>query len=137
MRSLTLAAIAMVVSPSFTLTVFQAEPTVRVDAGEGAVSRRVLSAAERATSRVLIVRRGNKFFWVSREGRELTPLAVGNLHIFVDPEGAGYVQVLDTYTSTAEARAAGHRYRFMEHVTVGLSTTTYWGVADTFRVGPP
>jgi len=132
---LAIAAMLLLAAPAVARNVLDAEPAVRIDSNEDATTRRVLPAVERAKNRVVIIKRGGKYLWASREGRELIHHTSGPFHYFVDPSGAGYVKVFDSYYLPAGNREKGPRYRLMEHVTAMMGSITYWGWTDTFDIG--
>lgn len=74
---------------------------------------------------VVIERRDGRYYWVSRENRELIHSIGGAFHLFIDPRGGGYVKVL--------AINEGKGFPYIEHVTVGLTTITYWGSSRRFE----
>ena len=115
--------------------VLNALPTVRVDSGEGGTKRSVLAKSERTKSAVTIVRRGDQFFWASRENVELLHDGSGAVHYFVAPQGSGYIKVLDTKDLPESMRRPGPRFSYMEHVSMELVSITYWGATDEFNLG--
>lgn len=115
-------------------TVLDAGPAVKVESGEGATTRSVLRESERTKYRVIVTKRGGQYFWTSREERELVYQQSGAFYYFIDPRGGGYVKVFDADTLPASMRDPGPRFRYMEHLTLGLSTITYWGMVDQFDV---
>jgi hypothetical protein len=133
---MTVAAALLLVAPAAAQNVLDAEPTVRIDSAENAATRRVLPDLERAKNRVIIVKRDGKYLWASREGRELIHRVSGMFHCFIDPTGGGYVKILDSHEVPLKLRTPGPRYRFMEHVTEGLGSITYWGGTDDFQLHP-
>ncbi|PIS37312.1 MAG: hypothetical protein COT35_06680 [Nitrospirae bacterium CG08_land_8_20_14_0_20_52_24] len=50
-----------------------------------------LTGSEQNEYRVLIIKRGEKYFWSSRENRELIKLESGDITIFMEKGGAGYI----------------------------------------------
>jgi len=124
----------LVASPAFAQVVLDAEPTVKVESGERATSRLLLSEPDRTKYRVTITRRDGRYFWTSREGRELVHHASGAFHYFIEPGGGGYIKVFDTHTLPKSMRDPGPRFRYMEHLTLWLGTITYWGSSDEFRL---
>jgi len=79
-----------------------------------------LSESQQSESRLIITRKGQKYYWTSRQDRELTKHESGIYTIFLETKGAGYVK---TMKST-------DKVLYMEHMGLGLETITYWGVAD-------
>jgi len=124
----------LVAAPAFAQVVLDAKPTVKVESGEGATSRLLLSEPDRTKHRVTITRRDGRYFWTSREDRELLHHGSGAFHYFIEPGGGGYIKVFDTRTLPESMRDPGPRFRYMEHLTLWLGTITYWGASDEFRL---
>lgn len=82
-----------------------------------------LSKDEQYSYRLLITKNDGKFFWTSRENRELLFNQTGRFYNFIEPNGAGYIKV---------AKIKG-KYLYMEHLTLGFKNITYWGVAEEFN----
>lgn len=79
-----------------------------------------LSESQQAESRLIITRKGHKYYWTSRQDRELAKHESGIYTIFLETKGAGYVK----------AMKSADKVLYMEHMGLGLETITYWGVAD-------
>lgn len=118
-------------TPSVAQNVLDAEPTVQIESSEDATKRVVLPSEERARNKVIIIKQGEKYLWASREGRELAHHVSGSFHYFVAPGGAGYVKV---FAVPAKQRGRGAHYYFMEHVTVGMASISYWGETEMFNL---
>lgn len=127
-------AILLVASPVFAQVVLDAKPIVKVESGEGATLRQLLSEPDRTKYRVTIIRRGGRYFWTSREDRELLHHLSGAFHYFIEPRGGGYIKVFDAHTLPESLRDPGPRFRYMEHLTFWLGTITYWGASEEFRL---
>ena len=110
--------------------VLNATPETRVDSDSGSTTRKILSESEQNEYRVLIVKDGEKYFWATRENRELIHRISGAHHYFIDPQGGGYVKVFDTSFLPDFLREQGPRFAYYEHLSLGLQTITYWGTAD-------
>lgn len=131
-----LLAILLFASPGIAQTiVLTAKPTAKVESGDASTERYVLSESEREKYRVIITRRDGRYFWSSRENRELIYQPSGALHYFIDPSGSGYVKILDTHMLPESMRDPGPRFRYMEHLTLWLRMITYWGATDQFQMG--
>jgi len=130
----TMLCILLGASPVIAQVVLDATPTVKVESGEGATSRVLLSGPDRTKNRVTITRRGDRYFWTSREDRELVHHASGAFHHFIQPGGGGYIKVFDTHMLPESMRDPGPRFRYMEHSTLWLGTITYWGTSKEFRL---
>lgn len=112
--------------------VFDASPTVKVESGDLKATRFVLSKKERMEFRVTIVQREGRYYWASRENKELAYSTSGAHHYFIATDGAGYVKIQDAELLPELMRSPGPRFRYMEHLSITLATITYWGASDKF-----
>ena len=126
--------ILFVTSPAAAQVVLEAKPTVKVESGEGATSRVLLSEPDRTKYSVTIIRRSGRYVWASRDDRELVHHVSGAFHYFIEPGGGGYIKIFDTHTLPESMRDPGPRFRYMEHLTLWLGTITYWGASDEFHL---
>ena len=78
-----------------------------------------MSKAEQWNYRLEITRKGDKYFWASRENKELLFSKSGGFFNFVEPNATGYVRIVKTEQGVL----------YMEHLTIGLKNITYWGIA--------
>jgi len=131
---ITALALSLIAAPAAAQVVLDAKPTVKVESAEGGTARVVLDESARTEYRLTIVQKGQRYFWSSREDRELLHHPSGAFHYFIAPSGAGYIKVFDSHTLPSSLRDAGPRFRYMEHLTHWLGTVTYWGSTDKFRL---
>lgn len=82
-----------------------------------------LTESQQNESRLIITKKGQKYYWTSRQDRELTKHESGVYTIFFETKGAGYVKVMKSE----------EKVLYMEHMGLGLETITYWGTADYLR----
>ncbi len=135
MRLLTgLVVVLWFASPATPQEVLSVRPTVKVESNAASTQRFQLSDAEQEEFRVVITTRDGRYYWISREGRELIHHRSGVFHYFIDPTGGGYVKVVDTGLLPESLRDPGPRVQYLEHVTLGLHTITYWGASEDFRL---
>lgn len=104
--------------------VFRGVPSVRVSAAPDGESRQKLDDAAGKKNECVIVRRGKRYFWSSRENAELTRIDSGQFTYFLHARGSGYVKV---FNGSREATKAPADY--VEHVSVEFNAITYWGRA--------
>ena len=78
-----------------------------------------LSKSEQWNYRLEIVKKGNKYYWASRENKELLFSRSNEFYNFVEPNAAGYIRIAKTESGVL----------YMEHLTLGMKNITYWGVA--------
>jgi hypothetical protein len=119
-------------SGSFATTIIAAEeteifvgvPTVKYDVSVNDYKQTKLTPSQAADNAVRISKVGNDYFWKSRDNRPLVYSQSGDFSLFVEPGGAGYVKI--TKAPTGEIT-------FLEHVSLGLMTITYYGAAESFE----
>jgi hypothetical protein len=109
--------------------VFSGTPTVKAESAAHAANRLELTTQEQTEYRVRITARDGKYYWASRENKELFHLRSGAFDWFVAP-GSGYIKVVDRKYLLQED---GPRYLYMEHMTLFLNTLTYWGGGEHFQ----
>ena len=63
-----------------------------------------------------IIRHNDSYLWASRENKKLLYSRSGVFHNFIAP-GSGYIRVTESDKGCI----------YMEHLTLGLSSITYWG----------
>jgi hypothetical protein len=117
-------------APAESVVVMEGRPVARVESTEHDARHSAVPAAERETLKVVIVRKGNRYFWASRVNRELERRVSGAFHYFIDRIEGGYIRVFDRSTLPESMRPEGAQFEYTEHVPVWRSTMTYWGVTD-------
>ena len=128
------ALVFVLASPGLAQTVLSARPTVKVESDAASTQRFQLSDAEQEEFRVVITTRDGRYYWISREGRELIHHASGAFHYFIDPTGGGYIKVFDTSLVPEFLRDPGPRFQYFEVLSLWLGTITYWGASEDFRL---
>ncbi len=78
-----------------------------------------LSKEDQWNYRLEIVKKGNKYYWASRENRELHFSKSGQFYNFIEQDVAGYIRAVKTENGVL----------YMEHLTLGLKNITYWGLS--------
>jgi hypothetical protein len=119
-------------SPAESATVLQGRPASRTESSDETSKHVTIPDAERAKVAVVIVRKGGRYFWASRENRELERRVSGAFTYFVDRTEGGYIRVFDRSTLPESLRPDGPQFEYTEHVPVWRNTVTYWGVLDRF-----
>jgi hypothetical protein len=74
-----------------------------------------------------IAKRGDKYFWQSRENVELSRNQSGIYTTFVAKNGSGYIRIIDSKMKKVLFEKEEQPYDYMEHLITGLSTITYYG----------
>jgi hypothetical protein len=116
-----------------TAVVVSGRPETRTDSASDAARHTAVTGAERDTLKVVIVRKGDRYFWASRDNRELERRVSGAFHIFVERTDGGYVRVFDRSTLAESMRPEGARFEYTEHVPQFRGAVTYWGTLDEFQ----
>jgi hypothetical protein len=118
-----------------TAAVFQGRPMVRIGEGglghkEGAIEH--LSPAEAEQYQCVIHNKGGRYYWASRENKELVRTSSGSFMTFMARDGSGYVRIIppDRKAAAALMSETANKYDYIEHLLMGLVTITYYGVAQ-------
>lgn len=82
-----------------------------------------MDSVKKKNHRVIIIKDGEEYIWESRERRKLIRSTHGPFILFIDPTGGGYIKV-----APSEGKMI-----YMEHLSQGLNTFTYWGVVEHFE----
>lgn len=82
-----------------------------------------MDSVKKKNHRVIIIKDGDDYYWETRERKKLIRSTQGPFILFIDPTGGGYIKVV-----SAEGKMI-----YMEHLSQGLSTFTYWGVVEHFE----
>ena len=110
-------------------TVFSGMPVTKIS--EGGVERTVedIKAPRSAQLMCIITKVGDKYFWSTREGKEMVRLASGAFITFLAVDGAGYVRVLlpEMKAVASLTGEAEKRFDYVEHLQIGLRSVTYYG----------
>ncbi len=105
-------------------TVFVGLPTMRLTA-DGEVNSMVrLSAKEAAEFECRIVQESGRYFWASRENKELEVSSSGIFVFFCTKDGSGLIKI------TTNSQLALSEFDYFEHLSLGMRTITYWGTAN-------
>lgn len=105
--------------------VFRGTPTVRVFATTEKEDRQKLDSAAALKNECVIVQRGKKYFWASRNNAPLTRVDAPQFTYFFHNGGAGYVKVFTGNRDAAKAPAD-----YVENISQGFDVVTYWGRAN-------
>lgn len=93
-------------------------PDVRVDSSDTEDQRTLLTPEEAKKSMLLVSKVGDTYYWTSRENRQLEIRESGIFtYLYLPGLPGSYVKFV----------RAGDKILYMEHVTILLSTITYWG----------
>lgn len=111
--------------------VFVGYPTIKIEVADGQSSTRNLTTSESKENAVVIKREGDKYYWASRQNKELILITGTAYNVFLSPEGLGYIKIqsnlLKTVYDQLPKEEKEKAYCFMEHVTNQLGGITYFG----------
>ncbi|MDE0040463.1 MAG: YHYH domain-containing protein [Candidatus Poribacteria bacterium] len=118
------------------VVIFEGVPEMKLQADgkkENPHALEKLSKAKASEYRCVITRKGGKYYWKSRENKELRRNESGIYITFNRTDGSpDYVRITNpTYSRTA---ATFGNYSYIEHLAHTLTTITYWG--QTVRTDP-
>jgi hypothetical protein len=108
--------------------VFTGIPDTRVVTTYEREEREKLDAEAGEKAECVIVQRGRKYYWASRDDAPLTRVDVPNFTYFIHTGGGGFIKVLTG--SRAETQLPAD---YMEQINRGLETITYWGKVSKAR----
>ena len=107
--------------PSQAETAFVGIPSRQATAGpKKAEAQDVRNPSE---ALVVISRVDEKWQWTSREDRPLVKLRSGIYFLFIDPQGGGYIKMVNPEFSSL----ADEEYTYVEHLITGIGSISYWG----------
>jgi len=107
--------------------VFVGIPTSLAVASEEGAERVTLEGKDAADKQVVIVKRDGKYYWRSRQDKELIHFAAGAMHFFIAPT-SGYIKIMDTSSIAALLDEKPPRYMYFENMSQLLTTWTYHGI---------
>ena len=102
--------------------VFRGIPSLRVISSTKTDDRQVLEGEAASKAECIIVQRGKKYYWQSRNNAPMTRIDKPGFTYFVQSDGQGYVKVL-----TGERKATNAPADYIENLTNGFEVVTYWG----------
>ena len=111
--------------------VFSGTPIVKIS--EGGIDRVVDNIkGERAMEfRCVISKVGERYYWLTRENKELVKISSGAYDTFVALNGSGYVRIIPKDMKGAASLLGGTegKFDYVEHLLLGLRSVTYYGNA--------
>lgn len=113
-------------------TVFNGVPAIKIS--EGGLERlpEALPTEKATNLRCVISEIGGKYYWATRENKELTRRSAGAFITYSAVDGSGYIRVIDPAYKAAVALASPteSRFDYVEHLLLGLRSVTYYGKAQ-------
>lgn len=112
--------------------VINATPKSQVTSSSKETKREVLNNSKQNEFRLLITKQNGKYYWATRDNRELFYTVSGAFHIFIEAGGAGYITVFDQSVLPESMRDPGADIQYKEHIRAFMGDITYWGSAEKF-----
>lgn len=78
---------------------------------------------------VVISRIGDRYYWASRENKEMVRREFGAFITYIAVDGAGYVRLIAPGMKKAASLLgpSEEKFDYVEHLTMGLRSITYYG----------
>ena len=75
---------------------------------------------------------GGRYYWATRQNKELIRRSAGAFITYSAIDGSGYVRVIDPAfkATVALVSPTESRFDYVEHLLIGLRTVTYYGKAQ-------
>jgi hypothetical protein len=110
-------------------TVFSGVPSQKIS--EAGIDRRVdaISRQLAVNLRCVVSEIDGRFYWASRDNKELIRHRGGSFVTYIAVDGSGYIRVIDpAYKATASAMSSTEaKFDYVEHLLLGLRSVTYHG----------
>ena len=115
--------------PSWAEEVFVGLPLAKTELSGEYLERTKLDKGDQLEFKVIIVKEGDRFFWKTREMKELTRHQSGLFVTYQAVDGAGYVRVDLSGGAIGDLKVPGSSLDigYIEHIKLGLNTITYQG----------
>ena len=121
MKNLAIAALfTFICVPSWAEEIFIGTPIARTELTGEQVQRTMLDSSSQSEFQVIIQRDGDRYFWKTREMKELESNRSGIFVTYQAIDCSGYVRI----DSSANASSP---LGYLEHLKLGLMTITYQG----------
>jgi hypothetical protein len=112
------------------VVVFSGIPSIKVSEGGTERATTKTSGEGALSARIEITKVGDRYFWSSRENRELFLIDKGGaFQTYIAEDGAGYIRVVrsDWKPLVSKLGDTEARFDYVEHLVTGLRSVTYWG----------
>jgi hypothetical protein len=98
--------------------VFQGAPFVKNSSSHEETANEKLEGPGQVMHKLTIIKEDDSYYWGSRDKKPLEYKKNGSFHYFYDPLGASYIKIF---------KAEEGKYLYLEHVSLGFKTISYWG----------
>ena len=120
------------------ITVFVGHPTVRLVAAgtwdesmKGKIQLEKVPTEKKDEFACIIVKRGDKYFFKSRQNYEVTKHFIGAYVEYRRPDRCDYVRIANPsirgHELTSALMSSDLTHHYVEHLTIGLTSINYWG----------
>jgi hypothetical protein len=112
--------------------VFSGTPVVKIsEAGTNRVAEK-LTPQKALNFGCLVSKIGGKYYWATRENKQLIRVETTGLCAFLTPDGAGYVPFVKPEAKRAAALVSDTEanFNYVEHLLLGLTRVTYFGTSN-------
>lgn len=117
------------VSSAQSETIFSGMPTIKVSEGGIERSPEEVARKDAANLKCVISKIGAKYYWASRENKEMFREESGAFTTFVAMDGSGYVRIIqpEMKESASLMSETEAKFDYVEHLLIGLRSVTYYG----------
>lgn len=105
---------------------FHGTPVVQVHVSENSFATQQIEPRRAKELEVVIVRTEGGFIWASRNNVRMEKIESGQFVTYVATNGSGYVKILLRQNGELQ-QGIEVRLTYVEHLTIGLTTITYYG----------
>ena len=116
------------------INIFSGKPSLKVIEGGLVHVPEVLEAKTAANLKCVISEIDGKYYWASRENRQLQRYESEGFITFVADEGVGYIKIIKPQMKEMVGLLFGateKKFDYIEHMGQGLKTVTYFGTNVT------
>lgn len=119
MKHVTLLTLLALIAPfGWGEVVFVGEPIAKVVMSGEKAYRTALTVSEQSEFQSVIIEKAGRYFWKTREMKELERSESGRFITYFATDGKGYIKVDSNASQTTG---------YIEHLSLGLNTITYQG----------
>ena len=113
-------------------TVFSGIPVIKVSEGGTERLPETIRRDSAVNLRCVVSEIDGKYYWATRENKEMVRHASGAFVTYVAIDGSGYVRIVDPSAKGAASLMSPTETKFdyVEHLLVGLRSVTYYGHAQ-------
>ena len=127
-------AISAHVATAQAVTVFRGMPEVRTLLASSGATANEIASKDRGGYEAVVSRIGDRYYWASRENRELLRYETPGFVTYFAVDGSGFVRVQRPNAKALNALMSEteQRYDYTEQLLTGLRTIVYYGATRVF-----